>query len=67
MELETCQTIEAAMDIANQSGTPHQNFVVADANGRIGWTIMGRIPNRIGFDGFLQRLGQMANMHGRGT
>lgn len=53
MELETCQTIEAAMDIANQSGTPHQNFVVADANGRIGWTIMGRIPNRIGFDGFL--------------
>lgn len=53
MDLEGCQTIEAAMDIANQSGTPHQNFVVADANGRIGWTIMGRIPKRTGFDGFL--------------
>ena len=53
MDLESCQTIEAAMNVANQSGTPHQNFVVADAKGRIGWTIMGRIPKRTGFDGFL--------------
>ncbi|MCU0712868.1 MAG: penicillin acylase family protein [Pirellula sp.] len=52
-DLENCQTIESAMAIANQSGTPHQNFVVADANGRIGWTIMGRVPKRRGFDGFL--------------
>lgn len=53
MDLESCQTIEEAMQVANQSGTPHQNFVVADSNGRIGWTIMGRIPKRQGFDGFL--------------
>ena len=30
---------------------PNQNFVVADAAGRIGWTIIGRIPRRVGFDG----------------
>ncbi|XZE17741.1 penicillin acylase family protein [Pirellulaceae bacterium SH449] len=53
MKLEECRSLEAAMDIANLSGTPHQNFVVADAKGRIGWTIMGRIPRRAGFDGFL--------------
>jgi len=34
-------------------GIPNQNFVVADAAGRIGWTIIGRIPRRFGHDGRL--------------
>jgi len=37
--------------VANRSGLPAQNFVVADARGGIAWTIVGRIPRREGFDG----------------
>jgi len=50
-DLETARTLEEAMTVANRSGAPAQNFVVADASGRVGWTIFGRIPRRAGFDG----------------
>lgn len=49
--LETARTVEEAMAAANRSGIPPQNFVVADSAGRIGWTIMGQMPRRLGFDG----------------
>jgi penicillin amidase len=49
--LETARNLEEAMAVANRSGIPPQNFVVADSTGRIGWTIMGQIPRRLGFDG----------------
>ena len=32
-------------------GIPAQNFVAGDTAGRIGWTIAGPIPLRLGFDG----------------
>ena len=32
------------MRIANSIDMPPQNFVVGDADGNIGWTIAGRIP-----------------------
>lgn len=32
---------------------PAQNFVCVDAEGRIGWTIIGRIPRRVGFEGWV--------------
>jgi penicillin amidase len=37
--------------VANRAGIPPQNFTVADETGRIGWTVVGRIPRRVGFDG----------------
>src|SRR6185312_6961052 len=37
----------------NLSGSPAQNFVVADDKGRIAWTILGRVPKRVGFEGRL--------------
>ena len=49
--LETARNVEEAMAAANRSGIPPQNFVVADSAGRIGWTIMGQMPRRLGFDG----------------
>ncbi len=52
-ELESARTLEEAMTVANRTGSPAQNFVVADASGRIGWTIFGQIPRRAGFDGRL--------------
>jgi len=51
--LESAQTIEEAFDEANGLGTPGQNLVVADRSGRIGWSVYGAIPRRIGMDGML--------------
>lgn len=48
--LETAGSVQQALDIANRSGIPPQNFVAVDAQGNIGWTIMGRIPLRAAFD-----------------
>jgi penicillin amidase len=51
MQLEHASTVEEAIEVANQTGIPPQNFVCADAGGSIGWTIVGRIPRRTGFSG----------------
>jgi penicillin amidase len=51
--LESAQTIEEAFDEANGLGTPGQNLVVADRSGRIGWSVYGAIPRRVGIDGVL--------------
>jgi penicillin G amidase len=53
MQLETARTAEEALAVAKISGIPDLNFLVADSSGKIGWTIMGPIPRRIGFDGRL--------------
>ena len=53
MGLEEADGLERALTIAAQSGIPAQNFVGGDATGRIGWTIAGRMPRRVGFDGRL--------------
>lgn len=50
-ELEGADSLEAAQAIANRAGIPAQNFVAVDASGRIGWTIAGRVPRRMGLDG----------------
>ena len=51
--LEGARTLEEALDVANTSGIPPQNFVCASSDGRIGWTIAGVLPRRVGFDGRL--------------
>ena len=49
--LETAKNVDEAIAVAHRAGIPPQNFVVADADGRIAWTIIGRIPKRIGPQG----------------
>jgi penicillin amidase len=51
--LESAHTIEEAFDEVNGVGIPGQNLVVADRTGRIGWTVYGAIPRRVGLDGVL--------------
>lgn len=51
LRLENAKTVDEAVAIANASGPPAQNFVVADSSGRVAWTIIGRMPRRVGFDG----------------
>jgi penicillin amidase len=45
-QLEQARNVDEAVAIAARSGIPAQNFVVADRDGRIGWTIAGSIPKR---------------------
>jgi penicillin amidase len=43
-----CESVDEALTTAATCGVPHVNFVVGDREGHIGWTIMGRIPRRMG-------------------
>lgn len=44
--LESVNTLDEALAIANTAGIPAQNFVAGDASGNIGWTIAGPLPRR---------------------
>ena len=48
LRMDSAETVDEAMDLANKSCLPGQNFVVGDRAGNIGWTIAGRIPKRTG-------------------
>ena len=51
LDLENAATTAEAVAIAPQSGVPSLNMIVADSAGAIAWTIAGRLPQRIGYDG----------------
>ena len=51
VRMESVSSLDEAQALATEAGIPNQNLVVADAAGRIGWTIIGRIPRRVGHDG----------------
>ncbi|MHB8079943.1 MAG: penicillin acylase family protein, partial [Candidatus Krumholzibacteriia bacterium] len=44
-------TVDEALALAPRCGMPPQNLVCADADGRIAWTVIGRLPRRVGFSG----------------
>ncbi len=48
MDLERATSVQEALALAPDVGIPHQNFVVGDREGHIGWTILGRIPTDTG-------------------
>lgn len=49
--LEQAETVSEAITIAQNAGIPAQNFIVGDRDGKIAWTIAGRIPARTsGYD-----------------
>jgi penicillin amidase len=51
VRMESVAGLDEAQALAPEAGMPNQNLVVADSAGRIGWTIIGRIPRRVGHDG----------------
>lgn len=57
VDLESAGDVEAALLIANRSGVPVQNFLAADATGRIGWSLMGQVPVRGSYDTTVPFLG----------
>ncbi len=48
MELEHVSSVAEALALAPEMGMPHQNVVVGDTAGHIGWSIFGRIPEGSG-------------------
>lgn len=51
MAMETARTTREAVDLAHHASIPHENMLIADADGHIAWTIIGRLPRRVGYDG----------------
>jgi penicillin amidase len=44
LSLERATTVEQALALAPRIGIPHQNLMVGDREGHIGWSVAGRIP-----------------------
>jgi penicillin amidase len=55
INMDNVQSTQQAMSVMNQTGGPPQNVVIADKQGHIGWTLMGRFPKRRGFDGLISQ------------
>jgi penicillin amidase len=53
VDIETADSVFAAVEIANTVGIPPQNFVTGDAEGNIAWTLAGKIPLRTDYDPLL--------------
>ena len=53
LDFENANTLEEALEVAHLAGAPPQNAMIADRTGRIAWTVAGRIPKRVGFEGRL--------------
>ncbi len=51
LDLERAQSVREALVIAHRLGIPHQNIVVGDADGDVGWTVTSAVPRRFGHDG----------------
>jgi penicillin G amidase len=49
-KLEDAKTVDEALHTAQTSGIPTQNMMVADARGKIGWTLAGPLPQRAAGD-----------------
>ncbi|MBC02162.1 MAG: hypothetical protein CMJ34_02510 [Phycisphaerae bacterium] len=54
--------LESGLAVAAAWGGPSQNVLIADRDGRIGWTLSGFIPDRRGYDG----LSPVTHLDGRG-
>jgi penicillin amidase len=50
-QMETAENTAAAVAIAHRAGVTPLNFHVADLSGEIAWTVAGRLPKRVGYDG----------------
>ncbi|MDO8680258.1 MAG: penicillin acylase family protein [Acidobacteriota bacterium] len=48
---ERAQTVDEVLAAVAGLGIPNQNVTAGDTSGRIGWTIGGAIPRRVGHDG----------------
>ncbi|NOS87168.1 MAG: penicillin acylase family protein [Methylococcaceae bacterium] len=62
LDLETTETLAAAVAGITHMGGPQLNFLLADDKGHIAWTVLGKIPLRKGFDGTVSHAWADANI-----
>ncbi len=53
LEMEDASTVSDAIAVGHRAGISPVNLVVADRAGDIAWTLAGRLPERVGYDGRL--------------
>jgi penicillin amidase len=53
LDLEGAQDVGSAVAIAHRAGVPTVNMLLADRMGTAAWTLAGRLPKRVGFNGRL--------------
>ncbi len=51
IDIDQMETLEQGLALMNTTGGPPLNVILADNKGRVGWSIMGRLPLRAGFSG----------------
>jgi penicillin G amidase len=51
IEMERARDVDTALRLCSLAGTPVLNFIAGDATGNIGYSVLGRLPKRVGFDG----------------
>lgn len=59
-QIAHCNSVEEALALAPDCGVPHVNFLVGDSQGHIGWTVLGRLPRRVGLGQVDERRPMMA-------
>ena len=50
LDFEAAQNVDELLRAANGAGGPVQNVLAADSGGSIGWSLLGRVPVRAGYD-----------------
>jgi len=53
LEMETVRTTAEGIALAHRACFANENMLIADADGNIAWTILGKVPRRTGYDGRL--------------
>jgi len=51
LDVDGVNSVSAAQTLFRKAGGPPLNVLLADRDGNIGWTLMGRLPKRRGMDG----------------
>lgn len=51
LDMERARSTPELVAIAHRTSLANQNIFIGDADGRTAWTIIGRVPARVGFDG----------------
>src|SRR5690606_15974034 len=55
LDLAFAESVGAGVDVAAGFAGPSLNWMFADADGNVGWTVNGPLPSRYGFDGAVPR------------
>ncbi len=53
LDMENTRTTADGVAVAHRASFPNENIIIGDAAGDIAWTIIGRVPRRVGYDGRL--------------